>query len=79
MRDLRIIDRTELLETLYEERERIVDEAAAVAKRGLEDSGNMRDVGIEVLCLLREVWALDAMRDEIARDTKHSPSAEGES
>ena len=78
MRDLRIIDRDALLETLYDERERIIDEAAAVAKRGLEDSGSMRDVGIEVLCLLREVWAVDALRDEIARDTKHAPSAGGE-
>ena len=75
MRDKRIICRTELLETLYDERERLVDDAAMVAARGINDEGVTTNTGIEVLCMLRAVYEIDRLRDEVAALTKHAPSA----
>ena len=74
MRDLRIICRTELLETIVHERERLIDDAAMVAARGLDD-GVTTDTGIEVLCMLRAVYEIDRLRDEIAAMTKHARSS----
>jgi hypothetical protein len=79
MRDPRIICRTELLETLYEEREALVDRAASVAASINDEDVDYRRVGVEVVCLLREVCVVDRLRDEIARATKHAPSPEAAS
>jgi len=79
MRDLRIIDRAELLETIIYERERLVDDAVLIAARGMDEGVVTTDTGIEVLSMLRAVYEIDRLRDEVFSMTKHAPSAEVES
>jgi hypothetical protein len=74
MSDKRSICRIELLETILNERERLVDDAAMVAAQGIAGEGVTADTGIEVLCMLRAVYEIDRLRDEVAAMTKHAPS-----
>jgi hypothetical protein len=79
MSDKRIICRTELLDTITDERERALHAAELVAQLGIDDRGVTMDAGLEALCLLREAAALRLLRDEVAALTKHAPSAGVES
>jgi hypothetical protein len=79
MRDQRIICRHELLATIIDERDRLVEDAAMVAARGMDDGGVTTNTGIEVLGMLRAVYEIDRLRDEVAALTKHAPSARSES
>lgn len=78
MRDKRIICRTELLDTITDERERLANDAALVAARGMDGEGVTTNTGIEVLSMLRAVYEIDLLRDEVEALTKHAPSAGSE-